>query len=91
MRAPPPGAPHARGACQGTTALPEATDSQKQQTEGKIMKTKTRIKAGGIAVNHSETLVRASSQATGLKVKTHVKAEGIFMNHNETLVRQRAR
>jgi hypothetical protein len=31
---------------------------QKQQTEGKIMKTKTRIKAGGIAVNHNETLVR---------------------------------
>jgi hypothetical protein len=55
------------------------------------MKTKTRIKAGGIAVNHNETLVRASSQATGLKVKTRVKAGGFSSNHNETLVRQRVR
>jgi hypothetical protein len=55
------------------------------------MKTKTRIKAGGISANHNETLVRASTQATGLKVKTRVKAGGITANHNETLVRQRAR
>jgi hypothetical protein len=34
------------------------------------MPVKTRVKAGAIASNHNETLVRA----TGLKVKTHVKA-----------------
>jgi hypothetical protein len=48
------------------------------------MKVKTTIKAG--AMNHNETLVRAT--AKGLKVKTHVKA-GSAMNHNEMLVRCR--
>jgi hypothetical protein len=38
------------------------------------MKTKTRVRAGGIAVNHNETLVRDSAKGTGLRVKTHVKA-----------------
>jgi hypothetical protein len=56
------------------------------------MQVKTRVKAGGITLNHNETLVRAK----GLTVKTHVKAGGGRMgNHNETLVRamprQRAR
>jgi hypothetical protein len=61
------------------------------------MKTKTRVRAGGmvggIALNHNETLVQDSSKAKGLKVKTHVRAGGIgtspsglSMNHNETLV-----
>jgi hypothetical protein len=50
------------------------------------MKTKTRVKAGGLQFNHNETLVREARQANGLKVKTKVKAGGISMNHNETLL-----
>jgi large exoprotein involved in heme utilization and adhesion len=59
------------------------------------MQVKTRVKAGGITLNHNETLVRAQGQSRGLTVKTRVKAGGITLNHNETLVRatprQRAR
>jgi hypothetical protein len=51
------------------------------------MQVKTRVKAGGLNVNHKETLVRAQQPATGLKVKTRIKAGGINLNHNETLVR----
>jgi hypothetical protein len=49
------------------------------------MKTKTRVRAGGIHLNHNETLVKAAP--TGLKVKTKVKAGALTSNHNETLVR----
>jgi hypothetical protein len=50
------------------------------------MKTKTRVRAGGIRLqNHNETLVKAAP--TGLKVKTKVKAGLLSSNHNETLVR----
>ena len=51
------------------------------------MQVKTRIKAGGVSINHNETLVRAQPPAPGLKVKTRVKAGGVSINHNETLVR----
>ncbi|HEV8715554.1 MAG TPA: hypothetical protein VGX03_22350 [Candidatus Binatia bacterium] len=50
------------------------------------MKVKTNLKAGGIYINHNETLVRNIPQARGLKVKTNLKAGGISQNHNETLV-----
>jgi hypothetical protein len=50
------------------------------------MKTKTRVRAGGIRLqNHNETLVKAAP--TGLKVKTKVKAGLLSSNHNEMLVR----
>jgi len=60
------------------------------------MQVKTRVKAGGLSLNHNETLVRAKGPTTGLTVKTHVKAGGFNLhNHNETLVggtpRQRSR
>jgi hypothetical protein len=55
------------------------------------MQVKTRVKAGGIALNHNETLVRAQRPATGLKVKTRIKAGGLALNHNETLVRSTSR
>lgn len=45
------------------------------------LKVKTKIRAGGVYLNHNATLVRC------LKVKTNVKAGGIWQNHNETLVR----
>ena len=51
------------------------------------MQVKTRVKAGQIALNHNETLVRVPRPTPSLKVKTHVKAGGIMLNHNETLVR----
>jgi hypothetical protein len=51
------------------------------------MQVKTRVKAGGLSLNHNETLVCAPTQAQGLKVKTRVKAGGLMGNHNETLVR----
>jgi lysophospholipase L1-like esterase len=54
------------------------------------MKTKTHVRAGGITLNHNETLVRDVPKATGLRVKTKVKA-GALTNHNETLVQDSSR
>ena len=48
------------------------------------LKVKTQIKAGGIRLNHNETLLR--KQAKGIKVKTQIKAGGLHLNHNETLL-----
>ncbi|MGH9755220.1 MAG: hypothetical protein ACREA2_20775 [Blastocatellia bacterium] len=46
------------------------------------MKVKTNIKAGGLSINHNQTLSR------GLKVKTNVKAGGFGCgNHNQTMAR----
>jgi hypothetical protein len=53
------------------------------------MKTKTRVRAGGINLNHNETLAKAAP--TGLKVKTKVKAGALSINHNETLVQETRR
>jgi hypothetical protein len=48
---------------------------------------KTHVRAGGINLNHNETLVRDTGKVKVLKVKTHVRAGGIRLyNHNETLV-----
>jgi hypothetical protein len=55
------------------------------------MKTKTRVRAGGIHLNHNETLVRDSAKGTGLKVKSRVQAGALTSNHNETLVRDARR
>jgi hypothetical protein len=55
------------------------------------MKTKTRIRAGGVRYQHNETLVRDAAKGQGLKVKTHVRAGGVRFQHNETLVRDRPR
>jgi hypothetical protein len=41
------------------------------------MKTKTHVRAGGLMMNHNETLMQDSSRAKGLKVKTHIRAGGI--------------
>jgi hypothetical protein len=64
------------------------------------MKVKTQVKAGGITLNHNQTLVRDRRRAMadarlqgkrqGLKVKTQVKAGLISANHNQTLVRDAA-
>ena len=53
----------------------------KTQASSNSLKVKTSLKAGGIGINHNQTLVR------GLKVKTNVRAGGMTMNHNQTLVR----
>jgi hypothetical protein len=50
------------------------------------MKTKTNIKAGNVAYNHNETLVRRAVKQ-GMKVKTQIKSGCHGANHNETLVR----
>jgi hypothetical protein len=41
------------------------------------MKIRSKINAGGINVNHNQTLARR------LKVKTNVKAGGLLQNHNQ--------
>ena len=51
------------------------------------MKVKTNIKAGALASNHNETLVRTPAKPQSLRVKTNVKAGALAANHNETLVR----
>lgn len=55
------------------------------------MKTKTRVRAGGINLNYNETLVRDAPKTKALRVKTKVKAGRITHNHNETLVPDSAR
>jgi hypothetical protein len=55
------------------------------------MKTKTHVRAGGINLNHNETLVRDIAKGKGLKVKTRVRAGLLSSNHNETLVRDTRR
>ena len=55
------------------------------------MKTKMRVRAGALSVNHNETLVRDRARAKGLRVKTRVRAGGVMLNHNETLVSDRPR
>jgi hypothetical protein len=55
------------------------------------MKTKTRVRAGALSLNHNETLVRDVPKATALRVKTKVKAGALTTNHNETLARGKRR
>jgi hypothetical protein len=65
------------------------------------MQVKTKVKAGGMPMNHNQTLVCDRNRATAatrpraqrqpLKVKTQVKAGGIGINHNQTLVRDPAK
>jgi hypothetical protein len=56
------------------------------------MQVKTQVKAGGVMLNHNQTLVRDRVQRQPLKVKTHVKAGfALTTNHNQTLVRDRAK
>jgi hypothetical protein len=52
----------------------------KTTTTTQGLKVRTSIKAGGMGLNHNQTLVR------GLKVRTGTKA-GALNNHNQTLVR----
>jgi hypothetical protein len=52
------------------------------------MQVKTNVKAGGVNINHNQTLAR--DRAKGLRVKTNAKAGGIGVNHNQTLVRDTA-
>jgi hypothetical protein len=55
------------------------------------MKTKTRVRAGCLSLNHNETLARDAAKGTGLKVKSRVRAGALTTNHNETLVRDKRR
>ena len=57
------------------------------------MQVKTHVKAGRLAANHNQTLLRDRVPALrqSLEVKTHVKAGGVALNHNQTLVRDTAR
>ena len=55
------------------------------------MQVKTKVKAGGVALNHNQTLVRDRVPRQPLKVKTYVQAGGMPLNHNQTLVRDPAK
>ena len=65
------------------------------------MQVKTKVKAGGMPLNHNQTLVRDRNRATAdtrprarrqpLKVKTQLKAGVLTANHNQTLVRATAK
>jgi hypothetical protein len=65
------------------------------------MQVKTQVKAGGVQLNHNQTLVRDQNRATAdtrpraqrqpLKVKTQLKAGALTTNHNQTLVRDTAK
>jgi hypothetical protein len=55
------------------------------------MQVKTKVKAGGVLLNHNQTLVHDRVPRWPLKVKTHVKAGLSGANHNQTLVRDRAK
>jgi hypothetical protein len=55
------------------------------------MQVKTQVKAGGMPINHNQTLVRDRLPHQPLKVKTHVKAGALSANHNQTLVRDPAK
>ena len=62
-------------------AAKEAASTKRFQEE-KIMKVRTKVKAGGRSYNHNETLAHSK----GLKVRTKVKAGGVWINHNEALL-----
>lgn len=49
------------------------------------MKVRTSMKAGRLAGNHNQTLLRQGVKA--LRVRTSVKAGRLSSNHNQTLVR----
>ncbi|HEX5735524.1 MAG TPA: hypothetical protein VF131_22045 [Blastocatellia bacterium] len=49
------------------------------------MKVKSNVKAGGLNLNHNQTINRKNG---GLRVKSNVKAGGFRLNHNQTLIRQ---
>ena len=49
------------------------------------MKLKTNIKAGKLASNHNEKVVRPTAKRGGLKMRTKIKAGRLAANHNERL------
>ena len=51
------------------------------------MKIKTNVKAGGMKIQHNQTLVAGTSHSAGLKVRTNVKAGGAHINHNQNRTR----
>jgi hypothetical protein len=59
----------------------------KKKIEVRNMRVKSGVKAGSLAANHNETLMRELPKVRGMRVKSGVKAGGLAMNHNETLVR----
>jgi hypothetical protein len=46
-----------------------------------IMKVKSNVKAGGMNLQHNQTMAR------GLRVKSKVRAGGSQLNHNQTVAR----
>jgi hypothetical protein len=46
------------------------------------MKIKTKIRAGGVSLNHNQTLVRVRR----IKIRSGIRAGGENLNHNQTLV-----
>jgi len=64
------------------TRSPNTGPGSKFSRKGKTsMKIKTNVKAGGINLQHNQTVARA------LKVKTNVKSGEMTLQHNQTMTR----
>jgi hypothetical protein len=50
------------------------------------MRVRSNVKAGGVQVNHNQTINR---EKKGLRVKSNVKAGALTDNHNQTVVREK--
>ena len=56
--------------------------TNKQRSNNAGMKVKSNVKAGGVNMQHNQTVTR------GVRVKSGVKAGGVNLQHNQTIARE---